>query len=354
MKPPLTYKLLKQYVRLGLKIYFKKWQSINTNNIPAKGPFLFVANHQNAFLDALLVVCGIKRNPWFLARGDVFKKAWAIKLLTFVRIKPVFRFRDGHKALRKNDQIINECIALLKEGECILLFVEGNHNEPWTFQSLQRGFAHIAIQYYEQTNKDLQLVPVGFHYEAHQAFRSRVLVNYGKPISVNEVTGNIADNREKFNPLLAHTEEKLKSLLLTIPLDEDYLERKNFLVQNRIPKKDMVEQLEADRALMSNWKKSDVGNPKKGNSVYYWFNPIYLYGRLTHSIPHWIMHYLVTKKIKDDQFIGSIKLSVGIFLIPIYYLLVTALFFLISDNLIWTLGFLISLPISGLFAYSQE
>lgn len=353
MNPPLQYRLLKIYVRLGLTVYFKKWQNVNMHNIPAKGPFLFVANHQNAFLDALLVVCGVKRNPWFLARGDVFKKKWIISLLTFLRIKPVFRFRDGVKAMRKNDQIINECVSLLEQGECILLFVEGNHNEPWTSQNLQRGFAHIAFEYRAKTNNDLQLIPVGYHYEEHDVFRSRVLVNYGEPISLNKTTEGIADSREKFEPLLKLTKEKLRSLILTVPLDEDYPARKNFLIQNRMYKKDMVEQLEADRQLMREWTPGPSQQSKKSSSVYSWFNPLYLYGRLTHLLPHLLMNYVVTKKIRDNQFIGSVKLALSIFLIPLYYVLITALFLLVSSEPLWTLAFLISLPVSGLYAYDQ-
>ena len=353
MKPPITYRLLKQYVKLGLTVYFKKWQSVNARVIPDEGPFIFVANHQNAFLDALLVVCGIKRNPWFLARGDVFKKAWAIQILTFFRIKPVFRFRDGHGAMRRNEQIIEECLTLLENNECVLLFAEGNHNEPWTFQNLQRGFAHIAIQYVERTKKDIQLIPVGFHYEDHDAFRSRVLVNYGEPISLQEAVGDISEIREKFIPLIALTAEKLKSLILTIPLDENYEQRKFFLKENRVFKKDMLAQLEADRQLMSNWTKESKGNPEKKNRLLYWLNPLTIYGRVTHLIPHLLTHYVVTKKIKDNQFIGSIKLTLGIFIIPLYYILISILFYAGTHELLWALGFMISLPVSGVYAYDQ-
>lgn len=353
MTPSLPYLLLKKYVQLGLSIYFKKWQSANTHHIPEKGPFIFVANHQNAFMDAILVICGIKRNPWFLARGDVFKKNWAIKLLTFMRIMPVFRFRDGHGAMRRNDKIMTECVSILKNGNCILLFVEGNHNQPWTTQKLQRGFAHIALQYCEQTKKDIQLVPVGLHYEDHEAFRSRVLVNYGEPISVHSVTGNISDTREKSIPLLAHTEEKLRSLILTIPLDELYEQRRNFLIQNRIHKKDMVDQLDSDRQLLKIWTPENP-EKKKVTTHYNWFNPLYLYGKLVHIIPHGIIHYVVKNKIKDDQFIGSVKLALGIFLIPLYYGLSTVAFYLVSGEPLWTFAFFLSLPISGLFAYGQR
>ena len=353
MTPSWRYYLLKVYVRVGLKFYFKKWQAANTHYIPDSGPCIFVPNHQNAFLDALLVVCGSKRNPWFIARGDVFKTPLAIKLLTFLRIKPLFRFRDGHEAMRKNDKMMNECISLLKQGECILIFAEGNHNEPWTTRPLQRGFAHMALQYTEQTGQDINLIPVGYHYENHQHFRSRVLVNYGEPISVNKVTQSLADNREKLTALADYTGEKMRSLILAVTKDGDYPERKNFLINNRHHKSDMMEQLQADREMMKQWKKGDVGTPEKKLSVFNWFNPIFLYGRIVHILPHTIIGYIVKNKIKDDQFIGSVKVALGIFLIPISYVLLTLIFYAVTREPLWTLGFLVSLPISGLLAYNR-
>jgi 1-acyl-sn-glycerol-3-phosphate acyltransferase len=312
-----------------------------------------VPNHQNAFLDALLVVCGTPRNPWFIARGDVFKKPWAIRLLTFLRIKPLFRFRDGLEAMRQNDRYMNECIDVLNQGECILIFAEGNHNEPWTTRPLQRGFAHMALQYVERTGKNINLIPVGYHYENHHRFRSRVLVQYGEPISVAETIRGLTEQREKLMALATVTGEKMRSLILAVPKDEDYPERKNFLLQNRQHKTDMVEQLEADRDMMNHWKKENEGHPSNQVSVFRWFNPLFLYGRLVHLIPHTIIGWIVKHKIKDEQFIGSVKLAVGIFLIPVSYALLTLAFFLLTGESLWTLGFFISLPISGLIAYNR-
>ncbi len=353
MKPSFRYRILKQYVRLGLKIFFRQWETTGTTHIPKDGPFIFVANHQNAFLEALLVVCGNKRNPWFLARGDVFRKKWAIRLLTFLQIKPVYRFRDGHAGMRQNERIISECVELLKQGECVLIFGEGDHNEPWTFSNLQRGFAQIALQYIEQTQQDIQILPIGYHFERHHDFRSRVLVQYGVPFSVKEITQGITEAREKFKPLLEYTAKRLKELILTIPMDEDYISKKNYLLQNRVYKTSMLDQLEADRHLIEQWKKSEENFTPK-NSLYKWFNPLHLYGRLVHLPTHLLMGYIVKYKIKDDQFIGSVKAAAGIFVIPLYYCLAAILFYLAADNLYWTIAFFLSLPVSGLLAYAQR
>lgn len=352
MNPPLGYRILKQYVRLGLSIYFRQWQNAETEYIPATGPVIFVGNHQNSFLDALLVVCGIRRNPWFLARGDVFRQDWAIRWLTFLQIMPVFRFRDGHSAMRRNEKVINDCLALLKKGECLLLFGEGTHNDPWTMSPLQRGFAQIALQYTEQYSEDIQIIPVAYHYELHEVFRSRVLVQYGRPISVKSVTNHVNDFREKLNILRAHVEEALRPMVLVLTKDEDYNARKEFLIHNRLQKETMLEQLQADRELVNDWRKSEIDLPVQ-RSGFRWFDPVYLYGRVAHAIPHWIMGYIIRHKIKDRQFISSVKLAVGIFLVPLYYILVAVGLYALSPDPLISTGILVSLPLSGLYAYNH-
>ncbi len=74
----ICYFLLKQYCRMALWYYFRSWQIAGADRIP-EGPVLFVANHQNAFLDAILIVCSSSRNPWFLTRAGVFANAFAKK-----------------------------------------------------------------------------------------------------------------------------------------------------------------------------------------------------------------------------------------------------------------------------------
>ena len=77
------------------------------DNVPKKGPVIFAVNHQNSFLDALLVTTTTPRNPYYLARGDVFGISWISYLLNFINIMPIYRSRDGIKNIRKNEAIID-------------------------------------------------------------------------------------------------------------------------------------------------------------------------------------------------------------------------------------------------------
>ena len=147
MTPTLLYRFLRVYCSVALRFYFKTWQINNAKAIPATGPVIFIPNHQNAFLDAIIVICSCSRKPWSIARASVFKEGWVTRLLTSFQIKPVFRMRDGFGSLRNNDAIIQEWSDMLAKGQDILIFAEGNHNEPYAGGVLQKGFARMTMQF---------------------------------------------------------------------------------------------------------------------------------------------------------------------------------------------------------------
>jgi len=94
MRTTLFFRCMKVYSTAAAKVYFSKWQINNASTVPSNGPVIFVPNHQNAFLDAVLVICSTPRNPWSIARASVFKEGFVSFLLNAVQIKPVFRRRD--------------------------------------------------------------------------------------------------------------------------------------------------------------------------------------------------------------------------------------------------------------------
>ncbi len=348
--PNILYHSLKQYCNAALTFYFSRWQVQEIAPIP-RGPVIFVSNHQNAFLDAVLVACSTSRNPWFLARANVFNNKWAKKILTLLQMSPVYRFRDGFSTLRKNDEIIDNCVKLLSNQKSILVFGEGNHNDQWFLRSLQKGFARIAIAAEERNNWKLgvTIVPVGLQYELHTNFRSRVLVSFGNPISVEENCNNELSTQENLDILLKKTSEGIKPLILHI--DPDHYEDKfNFWRTHRIEKKDLVEQLKEDQTVVNNYPSSDIIPPKKELQKNKWkWNPIRIYESINHFPPRYILRWILKHKIKDSQFVPSLRFTIGMLLVPIFYFIQTGLCYAISQSWPISIAYFISLPISILF-----
>jgi 1-acyl-sn-glycerol-3-phosphate acyltransferase len=343
----IIYHSLKQYCKTALKFYFSRWQVQERAPIPA-GPVIFVSNHQNAFLDAVLITCSGNREPWFLARANVFNNKLARKALTILQMSPVYRFRDGFSTLRKNDEVIDTCVNLLSQQNSILIFGEGNHNDQWFLRPLQKGFARIAIAAEERNDWKLgvTIVPVGVQYESHTDFRSRVLVSFGNPISVKESFNNELSAHENLDLLLKKTSEGIKPLMLHID-PENYDNRLNFWLSNRKVKKDLVEQLKEDQKLVEKYPSTDFVNSKKENKESQsWWNPIRIYESINHFLPRLILRWVLKNKVKDPQFIGSLKYALGMVLVPFFYLLQTGLCFLISQSWPISIAYFISLPVS--------
>jgi len=342
----LLYIGLKQYCRLALWFYFKKWQTNILSPIPT-GPVIFVANHQNAFLDAVLVGCSTNRNPWFLARANVFEKKWAQTVLGWLKMKPVFRFRDGFGTLRKNDEMLNCFVELLKHNESILIFAEGNHDERWHLRALQKGFARISLAAVEK-NVDVKIVPVGIQYEAHAMAGSRVLVSFGESFSVNELTREEIDPRKKAELILEKTSNAIKPLLLDIPL-MDYEKRVAYFLNHRIIKKDLVHQLAIDQNLILKYETESFVQQKTKSGKSFRWNPISMYFHVNHFLAKTIIRWILENKVNDDQFIGSLKFALGMVIVPLFYIIQTTIVLMVFNSKLIALVYFLSLPITLLF-----
>ncbi|HPH46411.1 MAG TPA: 1-acyl-sn-glycerol-3-phosphate acyltransferase [Chryseolinea sp.] len=342
---------MKVYCTTALRFYFKTWKINNAKSIPASGPIIFIPNHQNAFLDAVLVICSTSRNPWSIARASVFKEGLATRLLTMAQIKPVFRSRDGFGSLRNNDAIIQEWIDMLAKNEDILIFAEGNHNEPYAGGTLQKGFARMTMQFKEKNTTPLTIVPVGIHYEDHHAFRSRVLINFGDPIRVNEILEDSFSEREKLETIVTVTDDAMKKLALAIPADDDYKAKFNFLLKHRKFEKDMMGQLEADKNTLKSYPLAPaILLSKKSSIIWKIINPIIWIGYVLHILPYLLIKRFIEKNIKDPQWISSLKYAFGIFLVPMYYIILLVVFYLIIPNGLALLAFAVLLPVTGIGA----
>ncbi|MBX2897884.1 MAG: 1-acyl-sn-glycerol-3-phosphate acyltransferase [Cyclobacteriaceae bacterium] len=348
------YQTLKFYCQVALRFYFREWYVQKQTTIP-EGPVIFIANHQNAFLDAVLVICSSNRNPWALARANVFKKKWAHTLLTLIQMMPVYRFRDGFDTLRKNEVIMDRCAALLKTGNSILIFGEGNHNEHYNLRPLQKGFARIAQAALQQLPA-VQIIPVGLHYETHKAFRSRVLVNFGTPIII---TKNYFDANpvQKTELLLKTVANEITPLILSIP-EATYEASWQYLQTHRKQQKDIITQLKHEQQLVKSLAVTTSKETGSHNN-----NTKYLHEaaevliqtiaqkiiRAYYTLNHWpaqlIVRSVTGKPNLDPQFIASLKFALGMVIVPMFYFLQIGLVDLMG-NLWLTIGYAASLPLS--------
>jgi len=181
---PLVRTFVIAIVRGLLYLNFKRIEIHGLENIP-KGRVIFVGNHQNGLIDPLLIAAFNKRSTTFYTRASVFKNLIVSKILHYLGLLPIFRFRDGSRNLRNNIELFEKgADELVENGEAIALFPEGNHGAKRRIRPLKKGVIRLLETIYQKdSSEEVFLVPVGFNYERLEQFKDKVSVRFGSPIS---------------------------------------------------------------------------------------------------------------------------------------------------------------------------
>jgi len=207
------YLITQKIASFGLYCYYKEVQFHGMEKVPINKPVMFLANHQNALLDPLVIAAFTPFHSYFLTRSDVFTNRLFNQIFGFLRMLPIYRLRDGRDTLAKNEEIFKQCRRLLQKGEAILLFPEANHNIMRRVRPLSKGFTRILFATFEQDPEiDVLLVPVGINYKKADAFPDKVAFYFGDPISSrklyneNDLTGSVAAIKNSvYEALKKHT-----------------------------------------------------------------------------------------------------------------------------------------------------
>lgn len=216
------YKTVRIYIKTGLFFLFKKVSVYGKENIPKKGAVIFIGNHQNALIDALLIPTTNSRNIYFLTRASVFKIGIVSQILRSLNMIPVFRIRDGVRNMEKNAEVFEQCVEILKKEKAIQIFAEGEHHLERRIVSLKKGFAHIILRTLQKyPNLAIYIVPVGINYDSHVNFPSSTTVYYGKPILANQFI-DIKKPDLKFKEITNQVSNALKKLTLHIEDSANY------------------------------------------------------------------------------------------------------------------------------------
>lgn len=405
-KKSFMYGLYRIFVRFYHNWFWHKSIVVRgEENIPQGKPIIFAPNHQNALMDALAFVFNYAGQIVFLARADIFKGDFVIKCLRFMRILPIYRMRDGASSLGKNEAIFNQSIKVLEHKNQLALFPEAQH---WGFRKLRaikKGVPRIAFLAEERHDFGLELmvVPVGLYYDEYQKFRKKLLINYGTPISVAQFRSEYEQNENiGFMALRKAMTAGMKSVMMHIDTDTYYddvdliRQMVNHSACRKIngSSKNISDAFDADRnsiavldamikadedAFIALKEKADAYHallqekgfdfwvvPQNGGSFFrhlfssllgILFLPVFMVGFTVHILPKKLLDTIVAKQVKDPQFVRSFTFALGLFLLPVNYLLVLLLLSVFVDLPFWAwLSVAILLPVTGAIAhdYSQK
>ncbi len=359
------YLILQLKVKIGLHLYFKPFGVNGVENVPREKPIIFAVNHQNAFLDALIVTCSTQRNPFYLARGDFFKKKWAKFLMGIIQMMPIYRIRDGLANVKKNEAVIDTCVDLLSENASLLIFPEGSHACKYYIRSFQKGIARIAFAT-ESANDfklGLSIIPSGIQYEDYSSACNKVLITYGKPVYIADYQQLYeSDQNEAIRKLCTDLEEKLKALVVDIRPASEYDDIYAKWRINRSLFKNLVTQLEHDKELVAKIKlhpeKFDTTvappKPRIKSLKQVLLAPVFLYAWLNYIIPNAIVNYMLNHKIRDYQFIGSMRFVLWLFFAPMALTIQSVILFIATKSLVVTCTYFLITALLGILTVKKQ
>lgn len=396
-KKNLGYSILRPYVNTVTKTYFRTTVH-NLDHIPTDDIIIYAPNHQNALMDALAILATVKTDPVFLARADIFKKKTIANILTFLKILPIYRIRDGKESLKNNEEVFQKTIDVLKNKNGLVILPEGSHAGLRRLRTVKKGISRIAFEAEEANdfNLNIKIVPIGLDWTNYANFRSRLFVNFGEPIHVSDYYDEYKKNPPRgMNLLRERIADELKKYMIHIESDEyyemfdmiRYLYLPQMIKKMGLKNKKQPNNFYAQKKIIDKLNRFVETNPEKAKSLNdktlkytdllknlnfrHWviqkgkfpifgliaqsllailLLPIFLYGAILNFLPYQIPVW-ATKKVKDPQFISSFRNVISLIVVPVYCLIITILAANILNSAWIVLAGIITLPFTGLFAF---
>ena len=220
----LFYTLFFPMVQFGTLCHYRKIVVRGKENLPEGEHYILAPTHQNAMMDPLVVLKVLYRPIAFLARADIFKNPVARWLLTWLRISPVYRIRDGRDQLSRNAEVFDTARRSLEQGIPLCLMAEGTHNNRHQLLPLVKGMFRIAGETQRELGqKPLYIVPVGLDYDHYETPYHSVAVEFGKPIPVQQYMTEFIENEpHALNHMRADLTTAMKALIHQVNSDEHY------------------------------------------------------------------------------------------------------------------------------------
>ncbi len=347
-------------------------------------------------MDALAILFAARQPVVFLARADIFKKPFVAKILNIVKMLPIYRIRDGYNSLERNQEVFDNTVGVLKSKIPLCILPEGNHEGLKRLRPLKKGIFRIAFQSEESNsfNLNLHIIPVGLDYSNYFNPGSDLTIVFGTPIRIADYADSYRENEQKtINTLMKLLAENMRSVMIHIPeehyaltyeISEMYapnvwdthnVKRQPFnsftIKQYIIQKATEAFGQDPEKAAELTASLSEYNSKLKMFGLKDCFFqdkqpcflsivietlltilllPIHIYGFILNYLPYKIP-VLIAAKIKDKHFQSSIHFGIGVFMFPLYYLIVISAFCMFADGIVPKLLFGLTLPITGFFAF---
>ena len=357
-------------MRTAVRVFFKDIQLTGLTNIPKNKPIIFAANHNSAFMDAVVIAVFIEPQIHFLTRSDVFNTPFKRWLLKKMNMLPIYRLQEGAENLHKNEEVFNDCYQKLAQNKSILIFSEGICIQEKRLQRLKKGTARIAFgaENFKNFQLNLQIIPVGINYDKPSQFRSNLQLRFAPALTLSSYQELFKTDENKASYVftrdlekimeqqIVHLKDKandvfydqLMELNKNLNIDNPYLDTKNandtFWLSREIGecvnelhekhKEDFAHLAKATNHYFKNLNKHElkdktVAKADKNSAFQLFFKgifllllfPIHAVSLLFNYLPYKLPYLIAKKTCKHIEFLASVIIGSGAFLFLFSFLL---------------------------------
>jgi 1-acyl-sn-glycerol-3-phosphate acyltransferase len=279
---------------------------------------LLACNHPNSFLDAIIIDIIFEQPVYSLTRGDVFINPFVTRILSALKMLPVYRVSEGVENLSTNYATFKSCKDIFKRNGVVQIFSEGLCINEWHLRPLKKGTARLALSTWED-GIDLKVLPIGINYSSFKRSGKNIFINAGRFIMKNDIESKYADGKKHklFNDIL---QEQLSQLVFEIKKDDR--QKQELLMEKR-----------------SSFLKRVI-----------LFLPA-VAGWLLHFLFYLPLKMMAEKKAGHNDHYDSVLMVLLLFTYPFYILFITLLVFKFSNHWASVLLFLL-FPLTA-WAYVQ-
>jgi hypothetical protein len=314
---------------------------------------------------------------------------------------PAYRMGyEGLSHVRKNAETFEDAGKALMDGETVMLYPEGGHQDKRWLGSFKLGYLRIAFTAAEKMDykEDVMILPSCNHYSNYFHARTEMLIRFGKPISLKPYYDRYRQEPRatmvEINSLVHST---IKERRLHID-DIEHYDQIDWLRENEYGKKYarqhgykknyLPSRLLSDQSLVNELQNASLKHPEEMESVYkdtatliegikelnirdwlFRHNPnleaVLLRGLgLLTLLPLFIISIIPTgllfivpeiflkKMIKDQMFVSSFRVAVSALItIPVSLILPVVLLW-VYMGFWWALGYFVAFPMMFLLAWN--
>lgn len=388
----MLYSFVRPLATLAFKVFYRRIYISHAERIPQDKPVILAANHPTGFIEPCILACYLPQPLYFLARGDLFVKPFYIRLLRGLHLLPLYRAKDrGFAFVKNNFETFDYCYNALSEKKTVLILAEGSAEHEKRLRPLKKGTARIAFGTLEKypAVEDVYIIPVGVNYEYANQPRTKVMIDFGEPISTRSFweayQQNAAQTAADFTETLR---QKMAERIVIINRKEDEVLTEYLLQMDRSERSALVsrysaEPLQAEKRVVDsvnrlNGNQKDqlltLAKPyfdrlqqlritdtalvrKSGSLLVNWCLlllglPLFLIGYIFNIVPVAFAKNTAKTRVRRVVFYTSVWLAVVLGGYFFYWLLWALLLLLFAKPIYWLA--LIGVPILGVFAISYQ